>query len=392
MYDVSFYTPSEIADIQGLETVWRRLLDENRNLYSFYQSPEWWRACLEAGEGKDFFLGMIRSLNGDLVGLLPLVVTDYPMRVTYGRGRVLATIRLRVAKMLGSDVLLGRGCDIHPSIFDSVLSKFPQCEGIYFEQVSEGARLWEYLAGTEKYESGHFLYVPRNIDNIRLVKLPDRLEEYTDKFGKKTKYNHDREVKRLREHGSGVLELIRIDQENQVSLFLENAERISRQTWQFQELGLTISNCLDQRSRFSSIARDGCLRCYLLRCGEEYCAFVRGWQFDGVFHYVQIGYDERFSKYSPGTVCLYLLIQDLFDYKKPDILNFFHGDNWYKRHFSTQLEQEASLFLFRKVTSVKMKVYFHYLFFVMKDFARKVLIIKKENLSDFPLFVLPKQD
>ena len=50
---------------------------------------------------------------------------------------------------------------------------------------------------------------------------------------------------------------------------------------------------------------------------ESRAQFVNGYQYRGFYHYADVAYNERFAKHSPGTVLLYLLIQDLFAHHPP---------------------------------------------------------------------------
>ena len=90
---------------------------------------------------------------------------------------------------------------------------------------------------------------------------------------------------------------------------------MSRNSWQDDILGNRISDSDEQRAWCERLAKTGLLRSYLLKCGERLRAFVIGYQFNGVFHYAEIGYDREFSEHSPGTVLLHLLIQDLCDHQ-----------------------------------------------------------------------------
>ena len=99
----------------------------------------------------------------------------------------------------------------------------------------------------------------------------------------KTRFTLRKKAKKLAESVGGELEMTRIDSEFQVGDFLANAVRVSRNSWQHEILGNRISDSEDERAWVQRLARAGLLRNYLLKCGGRSCAFVVGYQFNGVF-------------------------------------------------------------------------------------------------------------
>jgi CelD/BcsL family acetyltransferase involved in cellulose biosynthesis len=81
--------------------------------------------------------------------------------------------------------------------------------------------------------------------------------------------------------------------------------------------------------------------------GERAVAFVLGFQYRGVFHYSDVAYDEEFAGLSPGSVLLFLLLEDLFGHCRPSILHFGIGEADYKRRFSNFKEYDNEVLLMR---------------------------------------------
>ena len=96
------------------------------------------------------------------------------------------------------------------------------------------------------------------------------------------------------------------------------------------------------------LARAKILRAYLLECGGEPCAYDVSYQFDGVFTGREMAFDEAFGRFSPGTVLLYLELEDLFARDRPELLDFGVGDAPYKERFGNQIAKGGSFFLFRR--------------------------------------------
>jgi CelD/BcsL family acetyltransferase involved in cellulose biosynthesis len=78
-----------------------------------------------------------------------------------------------------------------------------------------------------------------------------------------------------------------------------------------------------------------------------------------VFHYADIGHDAELSKFSPGTVLLYRLIEDLIAHDRPQTLNFGIGVSEYKRQFATEVREETSLLILRDTLRNRLRVGLH---------------------------------
>ncbi len=78
------------------------------------------------------------------------------------------------------------------------------------------------------------------------------------------------------------------------------------------------------------------------------CSFIIGYQYNHTFYYQEIGYDPEWSRFSVGTVLLMLVLEDLFNISRPEIIDFGAGDHEYKEYFSTDRFVETHVFLLRR--------------------------------------------
>lgn len=161
------------------------------------------------------------------------------------------------------------------------------------------------------------------------MQLPTEIEAFWARFGRKTRYNLQRSTKRL-----GAT-LHRVTAGDQVAWFCQHAEQVARRSWQVKDLGLRISANQEVVSRMERQAHAGVLHNYLLTVGETPVAFVLGLIGNGVMYYEEIGYDQEFSKQSPGTVLLTQIVEDLIENHAARVLDFGLGDAPYKRQFAT---------------------------------------------------------
>src|SRR5262249_35831919 len=79
----------------------------------------------------------------------------------------------------------------------------------------------------------------------------------------------------------------------------------------------------------------------------------------GIYHYAEIAHDRAFERFSPGTVLLYLLIEDLIRHNPPRRVNFGISDARYKREFGNAFTRDASVLLLRRSLANTLRVRSH---------------------------------
>src|SRR5207249_4733299 len=111
----------------------------------------------------------------------------------------------------------------------------------------------------------------------------------------------------------------------QVDEFLDQAHRVSRQSWQAKRLGVRIRNTPEERAYYEFLASQGALRSYVLEHRGRPVAFEFGIQWNGRFVFEETGYDAAFAGHSPGTVLLFRILEDLIARDTPELLDFGYG-------------------------------------------------------------------
>lgn len=94
-------------------------------------------------------------------------------------------------------------------------------------------------------------------------------------------------------------------------------------------------------------ALKGDARGYLLKLNGQAIAFAWCRHREGRLIYEIIGYLPQYAEYSPGTVLLYLILEDLFSLKKYEALDFGVGEAQYKSMFATRKEVLADAYFLR---------------------------------------------
>jgi hypothetical protein len=350
-------TPEEVDRAPEIRRVWNSLVENSRNLRVLYQSPVWWDCCRDGAEGK-VFLAALSDSRGILVGLCPVQLTDASLTV-HLFGRISCRIPLKTLEVMGEMPLLPNDESLHIRFFQGLLDSLPEIDGLVLKHLRSNGFGWSLCRESRPLRSQMLVYAPEAVGPYHTITLAPTFREYLSKFKPNTRRKLEGRVRRLRDEGGGRLDLVRIESACDVEHFVDAAAAIAEHTWQKRRLDLGIDKGAQYGAFLRRCAENGILRSYLLRCGDSYCCFVIGYQLQGVYYYVQIGFDERWARFSPGTVQLFLLLEDVIRYRPAQRLDFGHGDWDFKRLFGTEHLDEASALLLKKTLLNRFRVASH---------------------------------
>jgi len=168
------------------------------------------------------------------------------------------------------------------------------------------------------------------------------------------------------------MEVRRFAHPSQVPEFVEQSLKVWGHSWKEQIVGGTSETRRRWEQSLGDLAERGILRAYMLDCGGQPYAFAVGYQHDGVYHYVEPGYDARFSSFAPGIVLLMLLMEDLINFNRPRVLDFGADDLEFKRLFSNESVEDAQVVLFRNTAANCLRWIMHSVFRRGIRFARQI--------------------
>ncbi len=212
---------------------------------------------------------------------------------------------------------------------------------LLFEDLDNESTLRKVVHQLQSVGCQHFS--PTGLQERLRLELPPTMDEYWSTFSKKRRYNLKRERKILDKEGTVTIK--KINQVDQVADFLEDAHRVSLKTWQTRQLGLRVSKNDDDLETFTFLASQGALRSYLLYLNDEPIAFMIGNQYNGVYHYEEVGFDSDYAKYSPGKALLIAGLEDIYSDNKPTWFDFGLGDADYKRQMANHQSQSGTLWV-----------------------------------------------
>lgn len=163
-------------------------------------------------------------------------------------------------------------------------------------------------------------------DSVRwLIDLPGSFDAYLGSLPPKERKNLGWKMRKVEKDFEVRVETF--TDTSDLERFLEEGERISRQTYQWN-VGQQLRNDKATLDRFRMLAEQGRLRCYLLLLDGTPRAFARGISYGGIFHEETPGFDPDFAKYSIGTIMLLRVLQDLIENSTSKVYDFGTGGDW----------------------------------------------------------------
>jgi hypothetical protein len=161
-------------------------------------------------------------------------------------------------------------------------------------------------------------------------------ENYMKRFKGKTLNNLRRKLKRIESSNTTVDTLSCFRRADEVETFLEIAKGISRLTYQERHLGMSLPVDSQYKKNLADLAANDKFRGYVLYFENRPIAYnlcpIYG---KGILLYDYTGYHPDFSKYSPGFVLQFKIIENAF--YSPDIMvyDLCTGEGRHKREFAT---------------------------------------------------------
>lgn len=215
-----------------------------------------------------------------------------------------------------------------------------------------------FLPGIGRY--GNFIRYIRYRDVLYYVELTGNFDSYLKKFSAKTRQNLSRSVRRFIERtpGSNACEIYTSPSE--MHRFQAEASAISKETYQTLLLDSGLPASPDFLKRMISLAEQGNARGYLLRDGDRAIAFAWCRRKGKTMVYDTIGYLPECANMSPGTVLLYLILENVFKDGGANIFDFGPGEAQYKSMFATHRREFVDTYLFRSTLRNYLVTSLHY--------------------------------
>lgn len=197
-------------------------------------------------------------------------------------------------------------------------------------------------------------YSPRQ-ESLYFVSLVGSFDAYLQLRSAKSRQNLRRSVKRFVDRNPDCLEVF--TQPHSMAEFHSAAVAISKKTYQTFMLHAGLPDTPEYLRTMQETALRGEARGYLLRDQGQPVAFAWCTERNDEVTYQIIGYLPEHADKSPGTVLLYLIVQDLFAQAKYRLFDFGPGSASYKEAFATDKIEFADAYLFRPGIGNVLKVW-----------------------------------
>jgi hypothetical protein len=370
-HSLCLLSPEEALADPNLRREWEVLLDLANPLQRVFASPTLYEHQCTVGSSPRNRVAVIRDDEGKVVGICPIVFWRLTMQFVAGK-RLFARIMVNAATLRGCGPLVPPEPGLHRLLFDGLLDQLPWCDCIYIDSLDVDSYTCNYIY-SEGAKSGHFLIYPARMKRREWIYMEPGASADAFLTEKRSRHRNNlkRRVKKLSEYGS--LECRRVDSEEQVDQFHESARTIALKSWQFQNLGRSLDETALARANLHNLARLGCLRAYLLKCGGKPCAFVIGYQYQDILQIEQTAYAPEFSNSSPGTVLYYLMLEDLYRYRPPVLVNHGTGVTPHKRLFSNRAARDTTVYLFRPTVRNRIRCASHGLWCSTVELAKRIV-------------------
>lgn len=198
-------------------------------------------------------------------------------------------------------------------------------------------------------------YSPRQ-ECLYFVSLQGCFDGYLKLRSPKSRQNLKRSVKKFLEQNPEAFKIY--TQPQDMKEFHREAVSISGKTYQTLLLNAGLPDSPEFLRAMSEKALQGEARGYLLCAQGKPIAFAWCTARGESVTYQVIGYLPEYAELSPGTVLLYLILQDLFALEKYRMLDFGDGSAFYKEAFATDKLEFADTYLLRPTLENRWKLWF----------------------------------
>ena len=274
---------------------------------------------------------LIAANTGGPVAYMPFVLRLSNLALKLGPLKVLK-LPCRQLRLMGVSRRDGSDEAVLDALFDCLLSHF-RWDVADICDFPKDDFLFPYLASDRRLPR-HGLHIMNTVYEPRHIDIKGTYDGYLkSQFTYETRYNLRRKRRLL--EASAPTTLRRYTSGDNVEEFLREAERIAVKTYQRRQGLATIAHNPEMRRRLEFQAERGWLRSYLLFSGDHPCAYCYGTLYRRTFSYAIIGYDPGFRRFSPGSVLLCMILEDLFGTGVAQDLDFGITSADYKELFST---------------------------------------------------------
>lgn len=280
---------------------WRELLDASASPERIFQSPEFFDYMMATGDDGAELVAVTERFGGAIVGIVPVRLRGHSLDFTAGP-RHFASVPMRCVVLLGSVPLLPADPALLDQLFQFLLAHHPRCQAVSLAAMPADSALWRSIDGCAAPSRRYLWHRPHDWSDCHQIPLPGDFAAYLAQFSSKRRYNLTRQLRLLREHGDGRLELHCVEHPAQAGRLSAALTRLAPPKHRSQLL--TDATLLE-------FARRGLLLSYVLESDGQPCALMLGQRYGNTLYLHNQFHDPALDHLSAGTVLLHLAIEQL---------------------------------------------------------------------------------
>jgi len=380
MYEVKVL--QTLDDVSLYENDWDQLLSESAG-HNIFHTRQMLKSLLH--NNAENLLAVIIFKDDTAVSLSVFLKKNERFKLKFG---VFTVMRLWVSRLrlLGDDVVIMQGEDgalLYKLTLDALNSCVDKIDYIVLDNLKVNSSIWNFFKSNKFLAHGFMLKRTSPVlQELRGISLGENHEHYLKGLTGKTRYNLRSRVKKLWKEGCDEVDVLRIDDSGQMRSFLNHVDHVFNNSWRAKLIGAKQRSIESTAEQLRLVSDYGWFRSYVLLVKGQAIAYALGYQYNDTYLLEEIAYDKDWAAFGAGSVLNFKLIEDLFDYKKPDFIDFGYGENEYKRILGNSLEYSCMAYLIprgnikgRLIIGVQRLLYFAYLW--------SDLVIDKIGISDW---------
>ena len=357
---------------EEVRRAWDRLITSRPCITSVYQTSGWFDHVAFVAARDPIVVAVTRDRWQRVAGIAPIRL----MRRTldfHVKGRTLLRLPMLKAALIGGRPLAPENPAVLDRLFESIAVALPEADAISLSGVEADSFLWRYFHASEALRERFLVFFPEGAHPYHVMDLPSTFDDYLALFNAKKRYNLNRQLKILRRHGEGRLDLHRIDSPAGAARFLDAQSRMENKDEGSWGVGVPRGDiCHWSRTQVIDMARRGFLRSYVLTCGNNPISMIKGVQHRSTYFALQTLYRQEYAGFSPGSSILHLAIKDLLEEQPVRRIEFGFGEPNQKHHAANGTIEAASVLLMRKTLANRMRAALHDGFFTAVRLAKKM--------------------
>ena len=283
---------------------------------SLFQSSEYFDFLLATELPGDLSVALVTAANSQQVcGIIPIRRSPHQLKLSIGK-YVFGAVTFNAVQILGSLPNMPALPQLFDELAQLLMRTHPGADALCLEAVPVQSWLWSHVSTSKTIRQSFNVYVPHGPRQWHSVVLPPSFRQYQERFSAKHRYNLTRQVRRLRVHGDGLLNLRHVTLAEQVEELVADMRALATQ----QQLSEIL-----RADQYIALAQRGLLSSFVLVCGDLPCAIAFATRYASVLQVHTLFYDHSVWPLSPGTTLQHMLVQELIETGGVSRIEFGYG-------------------------------------------------------------------